>query len=75
MKFSEIKPQDELIVVDKQSRKLRERRGKYVSSNDTFLTIQFLYYKDSLLLSDLRQGKATILSLSPARLFSASTMS
>jgi hypothetical protein len=60
MKFSEIKPQDELIVVDKQSRKLRERRGKYVSSNDTFLTIQFLYYKDSLLLSDLRQGKATI---------------
>lgn len=60
MKFSDIKPEDELTVFDKPSRKVRERQGKYVSANDNFLTIQFLYYKDSLLLSDLRQGKATI---------------
>lgn len=60
MKFSDIRPEDELTVFDKPSRKIRERQGKYVSANDNFLTIQFLYYKDSLLLSDLRWGKATI---------------
>ena len=60
MKFNDIKPEDELTVFDKPSRKIRERQGKYVSANDSFLTIQFLYYKDSLLLSDLRRGKATI---------------
>ena len=60
MIFSEIKPEDELIVFDKPSRKIRERQGKYVAGNDNFLTIQFQYYKDTLLLSDLRQGKASI---------------
>ena len=61
MKLSDIKPQDELTVFDKSSRKIRERRGRYISANDSFLTIQFLYYKDSFQISDLRQGKATIL--------------
>ena len=60
MIFSEIKPEDELIVFDKPSRKIRERQGRYVAGNDNFLTIQFQYYKDTLLLSDLRQGKASI---------------
>lgn len=60
MNFSDIKPEDELTVFDKPSRKIRERQGKCFSANDTFLTIQFLYYKDSLLLSDLRQGRVTI---------------
>ncbi len=60
MKFSDIKPEDELIIFDKPSRKIRERQGKCFSINDTFLTIQFLYYKDSVLLSDLRHGRATI---------------
>jgi hypothetical protein len=52
--------QDELTVFDKTSRKIREREGKCISINDNFLTIQFLYYKDSFLMSDLRQGKAII---------------
>jgi len=60
MKLSEIKPQDVLTVFDKPSRKIREREGKYVSGNDSFLTIQFLYYKDSLSLSDLILGKVTL---------------
>lgn len=60
MKFSDINPEDELTVFDKPNRKIRERQGKCVSANDSFLTIQFPYYKDSLLLSDLRQGRATI---------------
>ncbi|WP_010244423.1 hypothetical protein [Acetivibrio cellulolyticus] len=60
MNFSDIKPEDELLVFDKPSRKVRERQGKYVSANDNFLTIQFPYYKDSLLLSDLREGRTTI---------------
>jgi len=60
MKLNEIKPEDELTIFDKPSRKVRKRQGRYVSSNGNFLTIQFLYYKDSLLLSDLRQGKASI---------------
>lgn len=60
MKLSDIKPEDELTVFDKPSRKIRERQGKYVTANDNFLTIQFQYYKDSLLLSDLRQGRASV---------------
>ncbi|MDP4180473.1 MAG: hypothetical protein Q8942_05195 [Bacillota bacterium] len=60
MELRDIKPEDELLVFDKPSRKIRERRGKYVARNDSFLTIQFQHYKDTLLLSDLRQGKATI---------------
>lgn len=60
MRLSDIKPDDELIIFDKPSRKIRERQGKYVAGNDNFLTIQFQYYKDTLLLSDLRQGKARI---------------
>jgi len=60
MKFSDIKPEDELLVFDKPSRKIRERQGKYVTANDSFLTIQFQYYKDTLRMSDLVQGKATI---------------
>ncbi|MDP4093630.1 MAG: hypothetical protein Q8920_09745 [Bacillota bacterium] len=60
MKLSEIKPEDVLTVFDKPSRKIRERQGKYVSGNANFLTIQFLNYKDSLSLSDLILGKATL---------------
>lgn len=60
MKLSEIKPKDVLTVFDKPSRNIRERQGKYVSGNADFLTIQFLYYKDSLSLSDLILGKATL---------------
>lgn len=60
MKLSEIKPQDLLTVFDKPSRKIRERQGKFISGNESFLTIQFLYYKDSLSLSDLSLGKATL---------------
>ncbi len=60
MKLSEIKPEDVLTVFDKPSRNIRERQGKYVSGNANFLTIQFLYYKDSLSLSDLVLGKVTL---------------
>ena len=69
MKLNDIKPEDELTVFDKPSRKIRERQGKYVSANDSFLTIQFLYYKESLLLSDLRRGKATIIKDKEAVVF------
>ena len=69
MKLNDIKPEDELTVFDKPGRKIRERQGKYVSANDSFLTIQFLYYKDSLLLSDLRRGKATIIKDKEAVVF------
>ena len=60
MKFSDITPEDELVVFDKPSRKIRERQGKCVVANDNFLTLQFQHYKDTLLLSDLIQGKASI---------------
>jgi len=60
MKLSEIKPADELTVLDKPSRKIRERTGKYVAVNASFMTIQFKNYKDTLLLTDLKQGKAKI---------------
>ena len=60
MKLSEIKPDDVLTVFDKTSRKIREQQGKYVSGNANFLTIQFLYYKDSLSLSDLSLGKVAL---------------
>ena len=60
MKLSEIKPDDDLIVFDKPSRKIRERQGKCVAANGSFLTIQFQFYRDTLLLTDLKQGKAKI---------------
>lgn len=60
MKLSEIKHEDLLTIFDKPSRKIRMRQGKYVSSNADFLTIQFLYYKESLSLFDLILGKATL---------------
>lgn len=71
MKLCDIKPEDELVVFDKPSRKIRERQGKYVSANSSFLTIQFEYYKDTLLLSDLRQGKAKIFKDKEAIIFAA----
>ena len=60
MKLCDIKPEDELTVFDKPSTKVRERQGKYIAGNDNFLTIQFEYYRDTILLSDLRQGKSRI---------------
>jgi hypothetical protein len=60
MKLSEIMPEDVLTVFDKPNRKIRERQGKYVSGTADFLTIQFQYYKDSLSLSDIILGKATL---------------
>jgi hypothetical protein len=71
MKLCDIKPEDELIVFDKPSRKIRERLGKYVAANDNFLTIQFQYYKDTLLFSDLRQGKARIFKDKEAVVFAS----
>jgi hypothetical protein len=71
MKLSDIKPEDELTVFDKPSRKIRERQGKYVSVNSSFLTVQFQYYKDTFLLCDLRQGKARILKDKEAVVFAA----
>lgn len=71
MKLSDIKPEDELTVFDKPSRKVRERQGKYVAANDSFLTIQFEFYKDTLLLFDLRQGKARIFKDKEAIVFAS----
>jgi hypothetical protein len=71
MRISDIMPEDELIVFDKPSRKIRERQGKYVSANDNFLTIQFQFYKGTLPISDLKQGKASIFKNKEAVEFAA----
>lgn len=60
MKLSEIKPLDILTVFDKPSRTIRERQGKYISANDSFLTVQFQNYKGSLSISDFILGKASL---------------
>lgn len=72
MELCDIKPQDELVVFDKPSRKIRERQGRYVAANENFLTIQFQHYKDTFLMSDLRQGRARIFKNQEAVVFSAS---
>ncbi|HOV26339.1 MAG TPA: hypothetical protein PK566_08275 [Pseudobacteroides sp.] len=69
MRLSDIKPDDEIVVFDKLSRKTRKRHGKYIASNSNFLTIQFQHYKDTLLLSDLKQGKAQIFKDTEAVIF------
>lgn len=69
MRLSDMKPDDEVIVFDKLSRKIRKRQGKYIASNSNFLTIQFQHYKDTLLLTDLKQGKAQIFKDAEAIIF------
>lgn len=69
MRLSDMRPEDEIIVFDKLSRKIRKRQGKYIASNSNFLTIQFQHYKDTLLLTDLKQGKAQIFKDTEAVIF------